>query len=137
MTPLENRILFYLIEPEGCWDEHVFYYPCSKTVCETPDFTTPEWRIRLQEWLFAPEQEPFWIAFTGWAWGYVYRYFPILMNNLNDALLSFLRTDEARERWGWTECPCPPEFKGDEEVKRVCPYCNGTGKIRAKWMEEK
>lgn len=37
---------------------------------------------------------------------------------------------ERREEWEWVECPCPPEFKGDVEIKKVCPYCNGTGKIK-------
>ena len=27
------------------------------------------------------------------------------------------------------ECPCPPEFYGDQEIESVCPYCNDTGII--------
>ena len=51
-------------------------------------------------------------------------------------LYEWLGLEETREKWGWEECPCPPEFKGDVEINKACPYCNGSGKIRAEWARE-
>jgi hypothetical protein len=43
-------------------------------------------------------------------------------------LIAYLLDNQ--EGWAWEECPCPPEFKGDIEVDRICPYCNGLGKVK-------
>ena len=41
--------------------------------------------------------------------------------------------------WAWKECPCPPEFQGDKEIVRICPYCGDLGKVKhpaLTWAEE-
>jgi len=48
--------------------------------------------------------------------------------------IDWLRLEEVQREFGYTECPCPPEFKGDKEIIRVCPYCNGTGKVMRPWL---
>ena len=107
--------------------------------------TSPEDRERL--WLYLMGKEEMWNSFLDWSvkqyWIKADRgFFPWLTLPLDGvprwvSLLSdWLGLESVREKWGWVECPCPPEFKGDEEIKRVCPYCSGSGRIRAEWAKE-
>ena len=110
-----------------------------------PDYaSSADYRERL--WLYLMGKEEMWNSFLDWSvkqyWIKADRgFFPWLTLPLDGvprwvSLLSeWLGLESTREKWGWVECPCPPEFKGDEEIKRVCPYCSGTGRIRAEWAK--
>lgn len=123
MTPAENRILFYLIEPEGCWHEWALsctvgvstaFYTCRKCgqkhgqEMPNPDFTRPEWKQRLQEWLHKDENQRFADGFctlmnrTFWkgnmllkpTWSIAW-----VLEKLGQHLLDFLRTPR-QGSWG-------------------------------------
>ena len=164
MTEQENRILFALIEPEGCFhkwklrekavgNQYEKKYACvicgtraySKSEYVPPDFTLPEWRIGLQEWLFAKENLNFWEAFEHWLWSNytcgsaIDRYVAKIIPNLPSLLLDYLRTDEAKEKFGWVRCPgCDGygvlEGQGGDEFH--CKVCGETGKIKSEWLVE-
>lgn len=152
MTEQENKVLYALIEPEGCWHEWK-ERTCQCRLCglidiqmENPDFTTPEWRIRLQEWLFADEQIKFWNNFTDWYKSFFPEYvvaswspIPRLIEEIAEYILNYLRTDEAKEKFGWVRCPgCDGygvlEGQGGDDF--YCKVCGVTGKIKAKWLVE-
>ena len=110
-----------------------------------PDYSRhPDDRERL--WLYLMGQEETWTAFVHYVEeqkkdDYVETLLPWLFLSIDGvprwvSLLSeWLGMESVREKWGWVECPCPPEFKGDEEIERVCPYCSGTGRILAPWAK--
>lgn len=181
MTDLENRILFYLIEPEGCWHEwerktypmmigfdlrNLFKpideptYVCkicgNKIYCRdappNANFTLPEYRIKLQEWLFAPTNYLFWDFFSYWVLHEVNEdmspkeirkeYIPDLFNRLSQFILDFLHIPEAQERFGLMICPnCQKAGYVSKESNSImepyskCTVCNGTGKIKAPWFQ--
>ena len=118
-----------------------------------PDYSTsPADRERLWEYLMG--QEEMWMQFYIWShekkeqgdcnrviydWPFV-SWLTLPLDGVPrwvSLLSEWLGMESTREKWGWVECPCPPEFKGDEEIKRVCPYCSGSGKIRAEWAKGK
>ncbi len=142
-----------------CW--HIFStYPRHCDICgkfissrilppSNPSYSTsPADRERLWEYLMGKEE--MWNSFLDWSVKQYWRpqikadrgFFPWLTLPLDGvprwvSLLSdWLGLESVREKFGTTECPCPPEFKGDEEIKRVCPYCSGTGRIRTEWAKE-
>lgn len=158
MTDQENRILFMLIEPEGCWHEWRWDSLQDESQCKKcgvwcddfwtcPDFTTPEWRIRLQEWLVENDNIVFYLSFVKWQWS---NYDIIegsrdklwvmhIILNLAQEILDYLRTDEAKEKFGWVRCPgCDGygvlEGQGGDDFH--CKVCGVTGKIKAKWLVE-
>lgn len=54
------------------------------------------------------------------------------VNNLRENVVAYLKyalDNGLHEELFKMECPCPPEYKGDQEIDRVCPYCSGTGTI--------
>lgn len=62
-----------------------------------------------------------------------------LVNNLSSNLAAYLRhayKEGLHQELFKMECPCPPEYKGDQEINRVCPYCNGTGTIETPLAKE-
>ena len=150
---INNELLFHFANPGKCWHERENTYGsvcilCGATLSYTYTnlsySTSPADRERL--WLYLVGKE-MWKEFDNWAWeqsgGLITtEYVPWLTLPLDGvprwvSLLSeWLGLEEVREKFGTTECPCPPEFKGDEEIERVCPYCSGTGKIRAEWAKE-
>ena len=117
----------------------------SDCICEINYPTSPEDRERL--WLYLVGKEEMWKEFDIWAWVQsgdliTTKYVPWLFSLLDGVprwvyfLSEWLGLEDVREKFGVKECPCPPEFKGDEEIERVCPYCSGSGKIRAEWAKE-
>jgi hypothetical protein len=55
-----------------------------------------------------------------------------LVNNLPSNLVAYLRyafDNGLHPELFKVECPCPPEYQGDKETVRVCPYCGGSGTI--------
>ena len=148
---INNERLFHFANPKGCWHEWNIAQYCK--VCgvsrhgnDNPSYSTSP-ADREQLWLYLVGKEEMWKEFDNWAWEQsgdliTTKYVPWLFLPLDGvprwvSLLSeWLGMESTREKWGWVECPCPPEFKGDEEIKRVCPYCSGTGRIRAEWAKE-
>jgi hypothetical protein len=107
-----ERLLEYLMGQEEMWMQ---FYIWSHEKKEQGDCNRVIYDWPFVSWLFSPlDGVPRWV--------------PLLSD--------WLGMEEVREKFGTTECPCPPEFKGDEEINRVCPYCSGSGKIREEWAKE-
>lgn len=138
---IDHKAIFRLIEPEGIWRENghtvgfVFYEGI------TPDFTLPEWRVRLQEWLFAPEQDEFLKRLYSYVENlefvplFEWQLLGYICNNLPALLTEYMDTEECKEEFGTTKCT---ECMGDG-LTPDCEYtiCNGSGRIPKPWLKAK
>ena len=145
MTEQENKILFYLIEPEGNFNKMWLDDDMNYEVAH-PNLTTPEWKVKLQEWLCDEKQDSFFSSFYAWCldeivWDEGYKTTRAMIRNLAICIFDFLRTPEAQARFGWVECPrCGgTRVVGWAETSEGFAYnlyCDCiTGKIKAPWLK--
>ena len=147
---INHRAIFYLIEPEGCWHEwkgpdtilseciHCGKRHYNEGTAYNPDFTLPEWRIRLQEWLCDKANEHFADHFFQYVTDEYfedvtckYRSVQImLLGSLEKHLTEFLGTEECKREFGWEEiCKSPHCY-----VCNDCGMCDGSGFIKRPWL---
>lgn len=151
----ENKILFYLINPDGCW--HQWHTDWAEEPCKLcgerqeyplPNFIEPKYRCELQDWFVNEAQFKFYKAFTKWQWS-TYDFISgskdilwlsSILLNLQNEILTFLHKDRTKQKFGWEDCPnCkdkPIRGYGVWFETGICPTCNGPGKVKKKWLIE-